>query len=168
MTNVGNGSRTMAIEDCFFFNFAVVFDFNLFSFPPSKAKLIGDVLRNRQNAATWYLFFFSFTTRIAYCRTKSSCVTRRCAVNRKKIREIKFENYRCSKFGSCCLLAARCISISLQHTESKFKSFKNLLRFFLFMGTLVKDCALLGGNGNTLKIKTTAKLNSKQTSLATI
>jgi hypothetical protein len=36
------------------------------------------------------------------------------------------------------------------------------------MGTLPKDCALLGGNGNTLKLKTTAKLNSKQTSIVTI
>jgi hypothetical protein len=36
------------------------------------------------------------------------------------------------------------------------------------MGTLPKDCALLGGNGNILKIKTTAKLNSKQTSIAAV
>jgi hypothetical protein len=40
--------------------------------------------------------------------------------------------------------------------------------FFLFMGTSPKDCALLGGNGNTLKLKTTTKLNSKQTSIATV
>jgi hypothetical protein len=30
------------------------------------------------------------------------------------------------------------------------------------MGKSPKDCALLGGNGNTLKIKTTARLNSTQ------
>ncbi len=36
------------------------------------------------------------------------------------------------------------------------------------MGTLPKDCAFLGGNGNILKIKTTAKLNSKQTSIAAV
>jgi hypothetical protein len=36
------------------------------------------------------------------------------------------------------------------------------------MGTLPKDCVILGGNGNILKIKTTAKLNSKQTSIATV
>ncbi len=48
------------------FNFAVVVDFSLFPIPPSKVKSIGDVLTKRQNAATWYLFFFYFTTRIAY------------------------------------------------------------------------------------------------------
>ncbi len=64
MTNVDHGSRTMAIEVYFSFNFAVVLDFNLF--PPSKAKSIGDVPTNRQNAATWHLVFFSFTTGIAY------------------------------------------------------------------------------------------------------
>ncbi len=69
MANVGNGSRTMAIEVCF--NFVVVFNFNLFPVPPNKAKSIGDVLTNKQNAATWYWFLFSFTKRIAVNRKKS-------------------------------------------------------------------------------------------------
>jgi hypothetical protein len=43
MAKSGNGSRTMAIEVCFSFNFAVVFDFYLFPVPPSKEKSIGDV-----------------------------------------------------------------------------------------------------------------------------
>jgi hypothetical protein len=60
MANIGNGSRTMAIEVCFSFNFVVAFNFNLFSVPPNKAKTIGDVLTNRQNAATWYLVFILF------------------------------------------------------------------------------------------------------------
>jgi hypothetical protein len=53
----GNGSRTMAIEVCFSFNFAVVFDFNLFPVPPSKskAKSIGNVLNI---VATWFFFLF--------------------------------------------------------------------------------------------------------------
>jgi hypothetical protein len=64
MANVGtgNGSGFMAIEVCFSFNFAVVFDFNLFPVPTSIG--MGDVLTNRQNAATWYLVFF--ITRIGY------------------------------------------------------------------------------------------------------
>ncbi len=57
MANVSNRPQTMAIEVCFSFHFAFVFDFNLFPVPPSKAKSIGDVHTNRQNAATWYLFF---------------------------------------------------------------------------------------------------------------
>jgi hypothetical protein len=52
----------MAIEVCFSFNIAVVFDFNLFPFPPSKAKWKGDVLTNRQKAAksNLVLGFFLF------------------------------------------------------------------------------------------------------------
>jgi hypothetical protein len=57
MANVLNGSRTVTIKVSFSFNFAVVFDFQLFPVPASKAKPIGDVLTNRQNAATWYIFF---------------------------------------------------------------------------------------------------------------
>jgi hypothetical protein len=38
MANVHNGSRTEAIEVFFSFNFAVVFDFNIFPVLPSKAK----------------------------------------------------------------------------------------------------------------------------------
>jgi hypothetical protein len=58
MANVRNGSRTVAIKVSFRFNSAVVFDFQLFPVPPRKAKSIGDVLTNRQNAATWYTVFF--------------------------------------------------------------------------------------------------------------
>ncbi len=46
-----NLARTAAIKVCLPFNFAVVFDFTYFRFCPSKAKSIGDVLTNRQNAA---------------------------------------------------------------------------------------------------------------------
>jgi hypothetical protein len=40
--------------------------------------------------------------------------------------------------------------------------------FCLFMGTSPKNCGLLGGNGNKLKLKTTAKLKDKRTSIATV
>jgi hypothetical protein len=52
--NVSNGpnlSRTVAIDVLFSINSAVVFDFMYFRFRPSKAKSIGNVLTNRQNAA---------------------------------------------------------------------------------------------------------------------
>ncbi len=39
-------------------NFAVVFDFMYFRFRPSKAKWIGDVLTNRQNATNYLQRFF--------------------------------------------------------------------------------------------------------------
>ena len=48
-----NLSRTAAIDVLFSINFAVVFDFMYFRFRPSKAKWIGDVLTNRQNAANY-------------------------------------------------------------------------------------------------------------------
>ncbi len=105
MANVGNGSETMAVEVCFSFNFAVVFYFNLYPVLPSKAKSIGDVLMNRQNAATWYLFFFLF-----YKAMRGE--------QKKKIREIKFENYRRSKFGLCyCFLLAQFASLSPSITQ---------------------------------------------------
>ncbi len=46
-----NMSLTAAIDVLFSVNFAVVFDFLYFRFRPSKAKSIGNVLTNRQNAA---------------------------------------------------------------------------------------------------------------------
>jgi len=49
--NVHNMSLTAAIDVLFSLNFAVVFDFMYFRFRPSKAKSIGNVLTNRQNAA---------------------------------------------------------------------------------------------------------------------
>ncbi len=105
MANVGSVSRTMAIEVCFSFNFAVVFDFNLFPVPPSKAKSIGEVLTNSQNAATQYLFLFSFTTRMPIDAPNHPAYQAMRAEQKKKINEIKFEYYRRSKFGPCCLLA---------------------------------------------------------------
>jgi hypothetical protein len=54
---IHNRSQTVAIEVCLSFNFAVVFDFMYFCFRPSKAKEIGDVLMNRQNAANYLLRF---------------------------------------------------------------------------------------------------------------
>ncbi len=59
MPNVHNMSLTAAIDVLFSLNFAVVFDFNVFPFPPSKPKLIGDVPMNRQNATARRIFFFS-------------------------------------------------------------------------------------------------------------
>jgi hypothetical protein len=40
--------------------------------------------------------------------------------------------------------------------------------FCLFRVTLLINCALLGGNGNTLKLEMTTKLKDKQTSIATV
>jgi hypothetical protein len=57
---------TAAIDVLFSLYFAVVFYFNVFPFPPSKPKLIGNVPMNRQNAAAWRIFFSSFVPRSAY------------------------------------------------------------------------------------------------------
>ena len=51
MPNVHNMSLTAAIDVLFSVNFPVVFDFMYFCFRPSKAKSMGNVLPNRQNAA---------------------------------------------------------------------------------------------------------------------
>ncbi len=55
MPNVHNMSLTAAIDVLFSLNFDVVFDFMYFRFRPSKAKPIGNVLTNRQNAANSWL-----------------------------------------------------------------------------------------------------------------
>jgi hypothetical protein len=92
-------ARTAAIEVRFSINFAV-FDFNAFPFPPSKPKLIGDVPMNRQNVAARRIFFFLFCT--AQCLLTQRIILRHQAMRgdpEKKIRKIKFENYRRCKFG---------------------------------------------------------------------
>jgi hypothetical protein len=49
--NVHNMSLTSGIDVIFSVNFAIVFDFMYFRFRPSKAKSLGNVPTNRQNAA---------------------------------------------------------------------------------------------------------------------
>ncbi len=55
-----HGSRSVAIEFSVPFNYAVVFDFNLFPVPTSKSQFIGNVLMNRQNAAIRSMVSFLF------------------------------------------------------------------------------------------------------------
>ncbi len=43
--------RTVAIDVLLSFNLAVVFNLNVFPFPPSKPQFLGDVPMNRQDAA---------------------------------------------------------------------------------------------------------------------
>ncbi len=105
---------------------------------------------NRQNAATWYSFFVSFLQRALNDPAFPGHARR----TEKKILKIKFENYTSSKFGPGCLLAQGALLR------------KYIGAFFLFKGISSKDCALLGGN--TLELKMTAKINSKQTSIATV
>jgi hypothetical protein len=57
-----------------------------------------------------------------------------------------------------------------QYTDTKIiqNGCEQFAAFCLFMGTSPKDCALLGGNGNTLKLEMTTKFKDKQTSIATV
>jgi hypothetical protein len=98
----------------------------------------------------------------------------------KKIREIKFENYRRCKFGPHYLLAQGCIvasinwrSASMPILSSSADLFHSLWRqkfaaFCLFVRTLPIAFALMGRKRKYIKIKTTAKLKAKRTSIATI
>jgi hypothetical protein len=77
VANDRNWSGTAAIEVCLLFNFAIVFNFMYFRFRPSKAKSIGNVLTNRQNAAKcssprnlkggFFGFFFFFMYDTQHC-----------------------------------------------------------------------------------------------------
>ncbi len=62
-------------------------------------------------------FFFSFTTRIAYWCTESSCVARRCTVNKKNPRN-KIWKLLMQQIRTVLPIGARCISISLRYTET--------------------------------------------------
>jgi hypothetical protein len=87
----------------------------------------------------------------------------------KKICEIKFGNYARSKFVPSCKVHC-CVNILAQEYPSLALEFINKIQnggeqiaaFCLFLGTSPKNCGLLGGNGNTLKLKTTAKLKDKR------
>ena len=50
---IQNMSRTVAMEVFLQFNFAVVFIFNIFPFPPSKAQSLDNVPINRTDAANF-------------------------------------------------------------------------------------------------------------------
>ncbi len=147
MANEGNGSRTMVIEVCLSFNFPVVFYFNLFPVPPSKAKSIGKM---RQLVTCFFLFYN------AHC-----LLTHRIVLRYQAMRGEQEKNYRRSKFRPCCLLAQGASPITQKTNE-------NRSRIILCVFPIHGGIALLGGNGNTLKIKTTTKVNSKQTSIATV
>jgi hypothetical protein len=45
--------RTVAFEVSLLFNLAVVFIFNVFPFPPSKAQSLGNVPMNKKNEANY-------------------------------------------------------------------------------------------------------------------
>jgi hypothetical protein len=70
----------------------------------------------------------------------------------------------------------RCVNILAQEYPSVDLDFLNKIQnggeqfaaFGLFMGASPKNYGVLGGNGNTLKSKTTAKLKVKRTSIATV
>jgi hypothetical protein len=47
--------RTVAIDVLLSFNLAVVFNLNIFPFPPSKPQFLGDVPMNRHDNATMHL-----------------------------------------------------------------------------------------------------------------
>ncbi len=179
MPNVHNMSLTAAIDVLFSLYFAVGFYFMYFRFRPSKAKSIGNVLPNRRNAAMRSLFFSSFIMRIAYWRTESVCVIRGCAAHRKKIRKIKFGNYRRCKFGPHYLMAQ---DVSLRQYSGAAQEYLSLMvwqisftlwrqqyaAFCLFGRTMPNHFALLGRKRKYVKSKTTAKLKGKRTSIAAV
>ncbi len=112
---------------------------------------------------TWFFSLLQCALPIDALKLNTSCVSRRCSANRKKIRKLKFWNY-----WTACLLAFLSLFIIQKKIQNRDEQFA---AFFLFVGTSPKDCTLLGrngNNGNTLKLKTTAKLNCKHTSIATV
>jgi hypothetical protein len=88
---------------------------------------------------------------------------------KKKSAKLNLKIIDAANSDSVLLIGARSISVSLLYTENEFKSeANNLLRFSYSWGHHPKVFALLGGQESTLKLKTTAKLRSKQTSIPTV
>ncbi len=54
MAYIQHRSQIVAIDVLLSFDFAVVFNFNVYPFLASKAQLLGNVLMNRQNAVNCY------------------------------------------------------------------------------------------------------------------
>ncbi len=67
--------------------------FNVFPFPPSKAKFKRDLCTNKHKAATRYMLFLSLIPRSAFWRTKSLCDKMRFAENKKKKLKIETVNF---------------------------------------------------------------------------
>jgi hypothetical protein len=70
----------------------------------------------------------------------------------------------------CCvnILAQEYPSLDIDFLNKIQNGGEQFAAFCLFMGTSPKNCGLLGGKGNTLKLKVTAKLKDKRTSIATV
>jgi hypothetical protein len=161
-------SQTVAIEVCFPFNFAVIFDFSHFRFRPSKAKSIGNVLTNRQSAALRFMVFFSFynghcllTHRIAFLGN--------ARLTEKKPAKYYLEIKDAAKFNRIGQWrnVHRCVSILALTIMFPFKYFQGAY-FCLFVRALPIDFALLGRKRKYIKSKTTAKLREKRTSIAAV
>ncbi len=88
----------MAIEVCLLFNFAVVFNFNVFPFPPSKAQSLGDFPMNRKNAANcsplfWIWFRKSQSKEVYYC---ANILTQQCTM-------CQYRQATRSEFAACII-----------------------------------------------------------------
>ncbi len=122
-------SQTVAIEVCFPFNFAVVFDFIHFRLRSSKAKSIENVLTNRRSAALRSMVFFSFIMRIAYWRTESLCVLRQCGVDRKKAPRNTFWRLKTlqnwTELPNGATYIANCLLILLYWAETEIHNIKD-------------------------------------------
>jgi hypothetical protein len=132
----------MTIEVCFSFNFDVVFDFNLFPVPLSKAKSIGDVLTSRQNAAIRSKVFF-------LCLLPIDAPNHRALLGDAQRRgektcEIIFGNYKCSKIEPHRLMAQGASLRQYTGNNNISKCGNNLLRFAYSWKHCVKNCAFLG------------------------
>ncbi len=85
------------------------------------------------NSHTHALFFFSLLySHCLYWLTEWSCVSRRCAANRKKIREIKFFNCR-RKFGVHRLLAQGASVQVRQYIGTGIPSYNSSVNFFIYL-----------------------------------
>jgi hypothetical protein len=156
-------SLPAAIDVLFSLNFSVAFDFMCFRFRPRKAKSIGNVLTNRQNAANccfhreWKKSAEKLRIGILVLRQYIHATmhpapigngVQICSVYNFQILFRGFFYVRRTSPNDAGWFGT---SIGSARYKREKKNMRPAAAFSLFMGTSPINFGLLGGNGNTFK-----------------
>ncbi len=133
---------------------------NIFPFPVSTAKLIGDFYNNRRSAANGYpRFAYSFVSlmlRQYYLSCDSYSANRRSTANKKKIREnfvLALRICTASPISTRCHVVPIMLPVSAIYSSANTISFKSLVTLHLFFQNSPIILAVLNGNGNKVKTR---------------
>jgi hypothetical protein len=155
----------VVLEVCYVVLFSSRLYFNVFPVPPIKSKLIGDVLRIGKMRQLRTCFFSLLQRALPIDAPNHPALLGDALRPQKKSAKLNLEIIAAANSDRVAYWPC---NLSPLHSKQIQNGGEQFAAFFLFMGTSPIDSALLGGNGNTLKLKTTAKFYSKQTLIATV